>query len=503
MQIRVSKFNITTSLPSIKRVSQIPDELKLPGNIQVLQLANMNPQFVQIVKNISGIPTIEDSLKIEELRKFFSSLSIDEVSNIYRESLQLYTDKYPFAAEKNGKEYRAADFLCFRKDLTEHLQESLKEDEIKLIALKQSKLRDYPKCIASYDEWFDCGLKIPSYKATQTIFEHPYDKAIRLVGDFNRDDIERSEEIEKQYKDRSFFDIIEEKFKIIEKMNKYLYSKNTDFYGQFSKKECAEIKELALKFRVLNHLQHDYGFSSKHLESVLYSKPAEWVRGNYVEGIGLITDEINVNGKDSVITFQYDNGKYCFRIYDKEVLTSKNKFLSELPETIYLEDLNELNKKANQLIKNERIGLISEIRFTVKNREMIENYFRSHNIPPEYAETVLEGGKYAYLIENFKNFDKKDSPSAARIISIRLLKLLKEKNAYPLFAMAQPYDSTHSPVSMYLRAGFKPLSRTMEEVQGSMSKHCEYMDNAPLIMYLKDFNDNKSLIDSLAQLYFK
>ena len=91
--------------------------MKQSGPIPVLQLVNMNPQFVEIVKNISGIPTVEDLLKIEELEQQFSSLGVDEVSDIYKKKVQLYTDKYPFATKQTANEYRTPDFICFRKGL--------------------------------------------------------------------------------------------------------------------------------------------------------------------------------------------------------------------------------------------------------------------------------------------------------------------------------------------------------------------------------------------------
>lgn len=503
MPIQIPKLNIVKGFNGVKKTSQIPPEFKPVGQIPIMRLDDkINPQFAEIVKNISGIPTLEDTIKIEKLKKILSSLSIDKIRNIYNGALQLYIEKYPFMTKKTDKEYIAPDFVCMRNDLTEELQKNLKKDGFRLIALKQALLNEYPKCIASFDEWISCNLKIPAAQSSRTIFEHPYNKAIRLIGDFNRNDIEKSKKIEEKYKNRSLLEVIEEKVSTIEKMNKYFYGKNTDFYGQFNEKEYAKIKELALKYRVLNRIQQDNGFFTKQLESLLYSKPADWVCGNYIEGIGFITDEINVNGNDSVLTFQYEDGKYCLRIYEKALLESKNKFLSELPETIYLEELNELNKKANRIIQNEDNGLISEIRFTVMNEEMVKNYYKKKNAPQEYTKKILNGEKYAYLIENFKNFHKKDCPSGARIVAVKLLKLLKDKNAYPIFLTAQPYGSTHSPVSMYLNIGFKPLSRTLNEVYSSMTNFGEYKDEKPLEMYLTDFSGNSDRIDELASFYF-
>ena len=97
-----------------------------------------------------------------------------------------------------------------------------------------------------------------------------------------------------------------------------------------------------------------------------------------------------------------------------------------------------------------------------------------------------------------KKYDK-----AAKIIGIQLLKFLKDRNCTPLFLTADPYNgSTHSPVSMYLRAGFKPISHTIEELKEKMSKNMNrYPDNEKVDFYLNSFDENNQLIETLAKIY--
>lgn len=506
MPVSVQNFTITSKsqLAIICRPIQQDSAIK----VDLEQLVNFNfhrhGRISDIIKNIIGVFSVEDLAKINKIKQEYISLNIDEIKNIHKQESELYVTNLISKLEAKPDEGIKNIYIYAQNNLTNEVRKIIKEHGLKLAALKQLILRDYPRCNQSYDEWIQFPPKLIYSNPSNTIFEHPVDKVTRITGDLTEDERIQLQYIVEKNRNKNIINILEEKTNIINKIHKYLSGKNTDFHGQFKNNELDLLKKLAIEYKAFNQLQMNYGYSTKELESVLYSDTKNFKVGEYIEGLGIITDELTVNGTKAIIAFKYDDGEYSFKMYNKDILEKKDKVLSELPETIYLEDLRQVNEKIfNTIIKLWPLALISEIRFKVMEKDSTERFMEAHNLPKEYADKIMKDNKYAYLIQNFKNHSKQKCPSAARIIAVKLLNLLKEKNAYPILAVAQPYDSTHSPVSMYLRVGFKPLSRTFEDVQTSMSKHFEYTDNNPLIMYLPNFEENEKIIESFSKIYFK
>ena len=136
------------------------------------------------------------------------------------------------------------------------------------------------------------------------------------------------------------------------------------------------------------------------------------------------------------------------------------------------------------------------------DKNAIETFFESRKENKNTVSEIMGKSKYSYFIMNFRNFYKGKYPSTGKLIASKLLKLLKDTDSKPLFLIATPYESTHSPVSMYLRMGFKPLFKTKNEVYAEMSDHCEYMNKEPLSMYIENIDILSDKIDKLAQVYF-
>jgi len=503
MPVSIQKINIVQKHHNLgKNLNRI--QVTLPGKPP----CNLNPahfpyygKFSSVTADILGALSTEDMVKVNELKQEYSSKNVTELREIHKKAIEDYISDFKYMIKMD--ECNEPDTFVYKPvNLTKEIQKTLKQKELELIAMKQSAMRDCPKCNANYKEWFPSIQEIPLARPAKTIFEHPVDKALRLTGVFNAQDIEQIEKITDRYKDCPILNIIETKANILTKINEILCKKSGDFHGQFNNKDFDLLKNLAVEYRALNNIQSHYGYTTKALESVLFSDTKNLKCGEYIDGLGLITDELTVNGKDTVITFKYNQDEYLFRMYDKEKLKEKDKFLTDLPETTYLEDLNTINKMSKDIIQKEGNALVAEVRFKVMDINSARNFMKKNNLPEEYADKIMQDSKYAYLIQNFKNFQKRDYRSAARIIGTKLLKTLKDKDAFPIFLRAEPYDSTHSPVVLYLRSGFKPLSRTEKEVYDSINELGEYKGRS-VIMYLQNFDENCDKIDTFDKLYFK
>ena len=508
MPVTFSRLNIINKIPSALRTSSV-NRCAPKLSSQKVMVDCFKPTYYHtaslsdILNEIYGIYSLEDIEKITEMKKSYSALDEKELYSLQQTGIKSYLDnvKSKLGLEPADKCEKMYSFNPL--NLTPEYQSEIKSEQLKLVAIKQAIKKDNPEISwIPYNKWFDSNIGIPSYKPAKSIYEHPCDKILRYTGTLNSKDIEEVNDLVKTYENNSLFQIFEKKSKLLEKMQQYFNDKNSDLIGQYSDRELAEMKELVKKYTALNTIQVNSGYFSKHLETLLNSSINKFEPNEYIEGIGLITDNIKINGIKGIISFISRSNEYMLRLYDKSILELKNDFLNLIPQTICLDELNDINKKAKDIINIEPKALISEIRFRIMDKNAIETFFESRKENKNTISEIMGKSKYSYFIMNFRNFYKGKYPSTGKLIASKLLKLLKDTDSKPLFLIATPYESTHSPVSMYLRMGFKPLFKTENEVYAEMSDHCEYMNKEPLSMYIENIDILSDKIDKLAQVYF-
>ena len=498
----IPKINIIPGTTPVEKPKTKPVNIAIPsGFADTCYFENSIAFLPEIIDDVDGICSKEDVVRINEMKQYFSSMDKEELQRLHQKSIQSYIDdtiaRLRIIKRENG--------ICTYKpsDLTKDTQMYLKENKLKLVAMQQAYFDDCPKGQRnSYRIWFDSDIGTPSSKPAKTVYEHPFDKILRHTGIFNDDDYKKINIITKHYEKYSLPQLMEEKFKILDKMQEYFIGKNSDLVGQYTNRELIAMKKLAQKYYSINKLQTSAGYFSMSLEAILYSNTYNFKPGEYVEGLGLITDELKIDGKNTIITFIDKISECSFRIFDKDVLNKKNEFLKNLSQNLSLEDLNRINQQAQDIIDQEEKGLISQVSFEIADKSKTKQYLKQSN-DEDYADKIMQENKYSYIIRGFRNYYKKNNPTAGKVVGIKLLSFLKKINAKPIFLIARPYgDSTHSPVSMYLYTGFKPLSKTEKDVYNAMNEHFEYADKNSLAMYLSDFENMSKKVDILCKLYF-
>lgn len=387
----------------------------------------------------------------------------------------------------------------------EETQYSLKQDFLKIFALNnsiQSTSKKSTKVPLSY--WFETDLGMQKSFNEPNAYIHPEDKALLAFGGYLKEDVKRIEKYQNRLKKYDNQILLLEKINILEKLIRIQNGNSIYFEGSFSKKELKKMKILACKYRALNNILKSRGIFSKNIESILFAPdiPTSIQKGDYIGGLGYVVNRIKMDNEDFTIIFSETNKNYSFNLYKTSEINKKDKLLDMLPNEINLEEINKLDELAKNLIR-EKTENISQIRFQVLNNEQKQAFKTNNVIEDTSLDEIFDNEDTCFYVNNFINNYPKKYGKAGKIIGIQLLKFLKERDCTPIFLTARAYNgSTHSPVSLYLRAGFKPLSHTASELQEKMAKNMSrYPDNEKINFYLDNFNNNGELIDSLTKIY--
>ncbi len=466
-------------------------------NIKSYQYGNLS----QILENIVGGLSKEDFIKIEKLKQQFSNLSKSELKQKHAQMCQTL---FPDILTKHMLNHDKQNIYVYSPEMiTAKIQSDLKNYVLELFALKRLIDKDLPRQSGvGYKEWFDTNLGLQNRKLACQRYEHPCDKVLKNTGAFNKEELEYIKSLEKLYDKLGFEEIWNSKRFVLNKINDLLNKANSDFMGSFRDKELERMKFLSAKYTALNRSQVKLGYNTKGIESVLCSNSNLFEKNEYVNGLGLVIDKINVDNKPVIITFSDAYKRHSFKMYDLEKLKERESFIEKIPDYLDTTQLNELNSKANTFINNQKSAKIAEIHFEVVDKDKFSKQLKVDQSKRDEIAKIIQDSKYIYYISSFENLKKKEYPSSAKILGIKLLSFLKDKNANPLFLKAEPYNGQHSPVSLYLRAGFKPISITREDVLKIMSNnHSEYIGE-PVYMFLKDFGNAEKLIDKMRKLYF-
>ena len=491
--ISLYKIPYIRNLSGISKTREI-QKLEIPNFI--VNINHISGDLGEILEKIVGAYTKNDLNKINMFIEKYSKYNICDLKKIHDD---LRTNFYPNILSRIIKKQEESNIYSYlQTDMTKSLQNQIKEYTLKMYALKIAINKNTPLLVATpYNCWLKTDFKLQNRKISGRISEHPCDKVVKNTGELNNEDLEKVELLKQKFKALNIFDIWKEKIKILNKIEKTLSNGNPDLMFSYTDKEFDKMKEFLIKYRALNKCQISLGYYTKHLESLMYSQIPKYNLGEYINGLGIIQEKLNINNKPAILTFGDIYRRHSLKLYDLNRLKEYENFIRDLPERIIPEKLNDLNKEAEIVLYNQDKSLISEIFFEVTEKEKIKNILKQQN-----ANDIIEDCKYYYFITSFQNHKKIEYPTGAKMLGIYLLKFLKDRNAAPIFLQAEPYESKHSPVSLYLRAGFEPINHTREEVLNNINSNKSEYRGEPLFMYAKNFDKIGDLVDKMYSLYF-
>ena len=280
-------------------------------------------------------------------------------------------------------------------------------------------------------------------------------------------------------------------------MNAFLLRRDADFAGGFSDKEFCRMKKLAVSYEALNNLQKQKGVFTKDLEALCFAPAISDKKGDYINGLGLVIDNVSVNTKDgrnipAIVLFSDFGKSHNIMVYDVSKL--KNKSFN-FPPSFNKEELNELNEGAKNRILSEEDALISGIQFSVLNTKESKNWIEKNNVVNDSAvNEIVENSKYYTYINSFFNNKPELYNNAGKIAGYELMELLVKKDCAPVFVKALGYNGVKKPpYLMYLRYGFKPFSHNIDKLPNA--------PHEPVYMYLKDFQDLKKKLSVYEKIF--
>ena len=449
----------------------------------------------------------EDFKTIEKNKKKYDSLSKKELTELKNKKTQEYIENFKNLSlpsiEKDSKTFYHLD----SSKISTKKRDSLKKIFLKIYSINCLINKETPLVLKQPLSFiFDnTNLGVPRAKLSSDIYVHPEEKASRCFGCFVKEDIHKMRKLEKEFSKKNLNQIFKLKKEILQELNSLCSENKTSFENTFSQKELDNLKAISIKYHALNNVQKEKGVFTKNIETLMFTPKItnEIKKGDYIDDIGLVINKIKIQDEDYIITYINErNNQHMLKMFNLKNL-KKNNIWSNFPlENTSKKELNKMNNSAQNIIKDKKV-LTAHIGFTILNKDykgFVEKYNKKEN---KDIQKIFNNEKYFYFIHDFLNIDRKKNSKAGKILGIQLLKLMQEKDLTPIFLEAiNSFGSKHSPVSLYLRAGFTPYTFDKKTIEDVMNQNnSEFPTNVPVLFYLKDFSENKKMIDSLAKIY--
>ena len=355
----------------------------------------------------------------------------------------------------------------------------------------------------SYSNFFNTDFGQPNAIKSEGIPDLK-GSVISITGQLNKTDFKQWKKKCLKYMGLPFEQIIDLRQKIFDKLDYIYNSGNPEFSGNFSKYQINKMRNLLIKLLAIDKITEADRVNTRDLENLLLYDAKDYKVGDYVDGIGLITDSLTVNNKPTIIAANIAENLMTFKMYDLNYFNKINEFIDNLPEECSTaEEVETLNETAGLLRQQYENSIISEISFAItpKHDAIFDELEVDNSKQHEFKK--ITNSSYTYYITDFENYKRNEYPSAAKVLAFRLLKTLEDYNPnYPVLVYA---DNTYkSPASMYLKMGFKPLSKSDQYVLDNMNKnHFAYTDEDMLLMYLPNINSISEKLNFYRNIYFK
>lgn len=420
----------------------------------------------KVLTKIIGSFSKENFVDVEKFLHEFKNLTTPELIELKNNFIKQNLVKL----KTTGMQFKIIDDKEFceydNQLILPALKNELKQNSLKIFALN--------KLIIS-DKLF--SINVPPL--AMSIFEHPADKALRITGDFTRDDIIQIQKKEKEYSTLDINNLYENKTLLLDRIKKYCKKNN------LCEKDFISIKNLVIEYTALNNVQKQKGVFTKDLERVLNASqiPTDIKGGNFIEGLGLVTNRLIVDNNDSIIVHSHINKSHMLKMYNLQKLNCR-----PLDKGF---NLNTMNEFAKILIQNESKSYMAQIMLTI--------------LSPKDLETItgIKETKQSYYIGDFLNYDKIKYPSAAKIIALRMLKLISDNQLFPVYLKALAYNgSKHSPVNFYRHYGLTPISHTNDEIEKIiLQNNGSFPYKTPVFFSLKNFETIKNRFELWKKIF--
>lgn len=429
--------------------------------------------------------------------------------------------------EDSGVKIKNEDGIIKYSDETDKIN-TLMRKKIKDIRLQQVAIREATKhCnpstiltnTPSIGDWFKGFEKIPQLPMhTNSLLEHPIDKALFLVGQFTEKELKLVNKKTLAQRHLSTGELLSEKKIILNELTSILNRPNKNFYGAFNNKELKKIKNLSLNYSSFNKELIQRGIYSKDIESVLFNsnnKLSGREIGENIDGCGFIirkskTYDKELQGECPTLTvFSDTSSKKIIKMvkidenFENEVAKFKEDYERFCDSTLtnnndWQVKMSSFNEKAKSIIEKEKKLVVSEISFSILDKKLAEVFIDEMPKPlknNDILKVVQENNLFPLVID-YINHDTQRYPNGGQDVSMSLLHLLFKHNCPTLLIKALAINSNRSPVGMYLKIGFEPVSHTKEKIVEQILDPKGFDYKEPVWLYLPANSKLKKIIEA-------
>lgn len=511
---KINKFNTVNLKPvrliAFTAIPEIQDQI-------TVQKKNHIPLFALLPK-ISGTFSKEDCQKVnkqiailsgqyggEDIPKLFKTAGKNQA-----EILNLINESGLNIKEKN----EIPEYL----DEPDKINDSARK-KIKNILIKQVAIREFSKQERPYQrlmnfptigDWFKGYSKQPKIPlpCINTIFVHPVDKALSLTGAYTNKELLLIGKKSGEFDSLPTKNILTQKENFLNKLNRLTERPDQNAYGTFTQKELNQIKNHSMEYTALNEVLKKRNIYNKAVESVVYNSTKKMSRmnvGENVTGLGLIVKKTKIYDTDKkqkincLIIFNTDPTGNTLRLiktdkeFEDKITNLENNYhkITALQKTTDIqEQINSLNETAKFLIKEERNLLVSEASFNIINKETAKFFLEEMPKPiknNDVLKTINDNDSFI-IVRDFINHNPKRYINAGMEVGFTLLHLAFKNKCNAVFIKALAMNnSKNSPVGMYLKYGFEPISHKKENIKEQIINSPDGFDyNEPVWLYLPE-----------------
>ncbi len=284
--------------------------------------------------------------------------------------------------------------------------------------------------------------------------------------------------LRKIYSSCSIDELFNKKKEILAEFCEYT---NTDYLVpdyKFSKAKIKRLKHLTEKYDAIDDLLRKHNIHTSAIEALFYSGIEKCSKaGDILPNKDIMLGFSNVYDRNlkknipAILSFANTDVGYRFKSYryDEDLILNIEKYKKQVAHYIKTKNYKSINDLDNKILEYLKKIEVSEV--YIEPKDMAELRKEMEKCPDMTAEKIAEvlnnsKNDIVYYLKNLKNYNIKRYYNA----SIPLIKCLKEfgktNGINEAYTEALAFNNVqHSPVGMYIRNGFEPISVSMEEIE--------------------------------------
>lgn len=395
--------------------------------------------------------------------------------------------------------------------INSQIRKKIKKVRMQQVAIREALKRHNPSGILTnaptLGDWFKGFDKSPQLTIPATsLFEHPIDKTLFLTGQYTEKELKLIKKKTLKLNKIPESELIKEKIKILKELTSVLNKPNQYLYGAFTNIELKKIRNLSLNYSAYNQELIQRGIYNKNVEAVILNSSANLSDkkiGENINGYGFIIKKSNTYDRElkseypSLIVFSNISSKKTIKNikidkdFENEITKFKEDYETFCNSASIIDNnlqakISSFNENAKSILGKEKNLVISEISFSMLNKKLAELFISEIPKPLKNDDIlkVIDNDDVFPLIIDYKNHDSKRYPNGARDVASSLLHLFFQNKCSSIFVKALAINSNRSPVGLYYRYGFEPVSHTHTQIKQGLANPLGFDYKEPVWMYL-------------------